>query len=74
MDENKNHNCQLLSAKMLGKMLSLSARTIWRLRSSEKLPRPVKIGGAIRWVQGTIEKWISMGCPNQKEFKSALNG
>ena len=68
MDENTKQHCQLLSAKALGKMLSLSARTVWRLRSSGKLPEPVKVGGAIRWEQGTIEEWIFMGCPNQKEF------
>ena len=68
-----NENCQLLSAKALGRMLSLSARTIWRLRSSGKLPAPVKVGGSIRFERGTIEKWISMGCPDRKEFEQFKN-
>lgn len=68
-NKNTNQNCQLLTAKALGKMLSLSARTVWRLRSSGKLPEPMKVGGAIRWEQGIIEKWIRMGCPNRKEFE-----
>jgi len=62
-------NIKLLSAKQLGNVLSLSARTIWRLRSSGKLPEPVKVGqGAIRWRQSDIEKWITMGCPDRKKF------
>ena len=69
-NKNTNQNCQLLTAKALGKMLSLSARTVWRLRSSGKLPAPVKVGGAIRWEQGIIEKWIRMGCPDCKEFET----
>ena len=70
MDENTKQNCQLLSAKTLAKMLSLSARTVWRLRSSGKLPEPVKVGGAIRWRQQDIERWTAMGCPNRKEFEA----
>lgn len=64
-----NQNCQLLSAKMLAKMLALSPRTIWRLRSAGKLPEPVKVGGSIRFEQGIIEKWVKMGCPDRKEFE-----
>ena len=68
MDENKNQNCQLLSAKALAKMLSTSVRSVWRYRSSGRLPETVKIAGAIRWRQSDLEQWIAMGCPNQKEF------
>ena len=65
-----NQTCQLLSAKALAKMLSLSARTVWRYRSSDQLPRPVKVGGAIRWRHTDIEKWISMDCPDRKTFEA----
>ena len=69
-NQGTNLNCQLLSAKALGKMLSLSARTIWRLRSSGKMPEPVKVGGAIRWrLEADIKPWIRMGCPDRKEFE-----
>jgi len=64
----ENQNCQLLTAKELSKILSTSVRSVWRYRSSGRLPETVKIAGAIRWRQQDIEQWISMGCPNQKEF------
>lgn len=64
-----NQNCQLLSAKALAKMLSLSVRTVWRLRSAGKLPETVKVGGSIRFERGTIDKWIRMGCPDRHEFE-----
>lgn len=70
MNEKTNQNIQLLSAKALAKMLSLSPRTIWRLRSSGKLPEPVKVGGAIRWrLEQDIKPWLSMGCPDRMEFE-----
>ena len=64
--------CQLLSAKSLAKQLSISTRTLWRYRSSGRLPRPVQIGGvgAIRWLQHDIDKWIGMSCPPQREFEA----
>lgn len=64
-----NHYPQLLSAKALAKMLSLSPRTVFRLRASNKLPAPVRVGGSIRWDHETVSKWISMGCPDRKEFE-----
>lgn len=38
-----------LDAKRLAEVLGLSVRTIRRLDSSGKLPRPVHIGGAVYW-------------------------
>lgn len=61
-------NTQLLTAKALAKILSTSVRSIWRYRSSGRLPETVKIAGAIRWRQSDIENWINLGCCSQKEF------
>ena len=54
----------LLSAQILGKRLGVSVRTLWRLRSSGKLPRPVRLGGAVRWRSADIDAWVAAGCPN----------
>lgn len=69
-NKNTNQTCQLLSAKALSKILATSVRSIWRYRSAQALPEPVKVGGAIRWRQSDIEKWVHMGCPNRKEFET----
>jgi excisionase family DNA binding protein len=53
----------LLSAKTLAKRLEVSVRTLWRLRSSGKLPEPVRIGGVIRWRTADIDAWVAAGCP-----------
>lgn len=65
-------SCQLLSAKALAKILSSSVRSIWRYRSSGRLPETLKIAGAIRWRQQDIELWISMGCPDRKTFEARM--
>jgi len=59
---------KLLTANAVGEMLSLSKRQIFRLKSSGRIPAPVKIGGSVRWKHTDIERWISLGCPDGKTF------
>lgn len=57
-----DENLCLLSAKELAKMLAVSVRTVWRLRSAGQLPIPVMIGGSCRWKLRDIEEWLSVNC------------
>jgi predicted DNA-binding transcriptional regulator AlpA len=63
---------QLLPAGVVGKMLSLSKRQIFRLKSSGKIPAVVRIGGSVRWKQTDIQKWIGLGCPDRKTFETIM--
>lgn len=53
----------LISAEEVAKLLQLSIRSVWRLRTSGRMPKPIRIGGAIRWRLLDIESWIAQGCP-----------
>ena len=53
----------LMTADQVAALLQISARTVWRLRSSGKLPRPVEVGGSVRWNCEQMRKWIAEGCP-----------
>ena len=64
---------QLLTAEAVGKMLSLSKRTIFRLDSSGRIPAPVRISGSVRWVESHIQKWIYLGCPERTVFEAKAN-
>ena len=68
--ENKNQKCQLLSAKTLGQMLSLSKRQIFRLNSCGKLPAPIRIGGSVRWDESEIVEFIKAGAPNRQTWEA----
>lgn len=61
---------ELLTVRTLAGILSTSVRSVWRYRSSGRLPAAVNIAGAIRWRRTDIEQWISMGCPCRKEFEA----
>jgi excisionase family DNA binding protein len=56
----------LVSADELAKMLDVSERTIWRLLSGGKLPRPLRLGGSVRWRLAEVTTWIAEGCPVPK--------
>jgi predicted DNA-binding transcriptional regulator AlpA len=62
MDENKNQNCRLISCRQLAKMLSLSPRTVWRLRSSQALPKPISVGSSKRWKLSDIKLYLECNC------------
>jgi len=71
MDEKTNQTCQLLSAKTLGRMLSLSKRQIFRLNSCGKIPAPIRIGGSVRWdLEGEIRPWLAAGAPDRRTWEA----
>ena len=53
----------MLTVNDLAEMLNCSARTVYRLTDSGRIPRPVKLGGLVRWPRKKIEHWIAAGCP-----------
>lgn len=56
----------LITAAELAKLLNVSTRTLWRLRSAGQLPQPVRLGGAVRWRIEEVKNWIAAGCPPLK--------
>jgi len=60
----------LLTVKEVAEMLGLSERTVYRLADVGKMPRPVKIGAAVRWRKKELDTWIEEGCPaSQRKAK-----
>ncbi len=53
----------LIDRRQVGELLNLSTRTVWRLLSAGKLPKPVRIGRSVRWSRSDLETWIANGCP-----------
>ena len=65
-----DHTCQLLTAKDAAKLCRLSKRSWFRLSSACRIPKPVRIGGSVRWRQSDIELWLEWNCPDRKEFEA----
>lgn len=52
---------RLLTAKQVAILLAVSERTVWRLDSAGKLPRPVRLGGSVRWRSYETHLWMAAG-------------
>ena len=61
-------NEQLLTAKAMGEMLSLSKRQIFRLNSAGMIPAPIRIGGSVRWAASMIVEWLQAGAPDRNTW------
>ena len=65
----KPNNEKLLTAQAVADKLSLSRRTIFRMKSSGTICNSITVGqGACRWRKSDIEQWIEWGCCSKKEF------
>jgi prophage regulatory protein len=58
-----------LSARELSHILGLSLRQVWRLNSVGKLPRPIRLGGSVRWRREEIIEWFNAGCPDRRTWE-----
>ena len=58
-----------LSAAELAKELGVSLRHIRRLDADGKLPRPVRLGGSVRWLVAEINEWLEAGAPDRKAWE-----
>ena len=53
----------MLTVHDVARMLNCSVRTVYRLVDTGRMPRPVKLGGMVRWPREAVESWIGQGCP-----------
>lgn len=58
---------RLGDARRVATLLGISPRHVFRLADADKMPRPLKLGGAVRWDLDALDQWISAGCPTCRE-------
>jgi len=59
----------MITAAQVARMLQVSLRTLWRMRSAGDLPTPLRVGAAVRWRKEEIIRWIADGCPSRKKAR-----
>lgn len=57
-----NMTNKLLSVRQVADLLCISERSIFRLVDAAKMPKPIRLGRAIRWNREEVETWIASGC------------
>lgn len=53
----------LIDSREAAKLLKVSPRTLWQMQSTGRMPKPLRIGRAVRWSLDVLKKWIEAGCP-----------
>lgn len=59
---------ELIDVKAVAKLLSCSARHVYRLVDAGKMPAPVKLGVLVRWRSAELANWLDAGCPTVSEW------
>ncbi|WP_390844697.1 helix-turn-helix transcriptional regulator [Anatilimnocola floriformis] len=60
---NSHPNDRLVTVEYVAGKLAVSTRSVWRLVSARKIVLPIKVGGATRWREAEITRWMAAGCP-----------
>jgi len=63
-----------ISANQLAELLGISKRHLWSLNAQGKLPRPVRLGRAVRWPLREIREWIASGAPDRDVWEQERTG
>ncbi len=63
-----------ISADEMAELLGISRAHVWRLHSQGRIPRPVRLGRAVRWDRATIERWLAVGAPTRERWEAMHKG
>ena len=61
---------ELLSVREVAGRLKVSSRQIWKLLSSGRFPKPVRLGRSVRWRAEDIARWVELDCPSRDRFEA----
>jgi len=59
-----------LSADEVAVLLGISRAHVWKLASTGRLPKPVRLGRAVRWDRKNLEAWLAAGAPSRDRWES----
>lgn len=63
-----------LAADEVAARLGVSPRHVWALNSSGRLPRPIRLGRAVRWNANELAAWLDAGCPSRQRWEAMRGG
>ena len=61
-------------APEVARLLGISERHLWALNSSGRVPRPLRLGRAVRWSVEELRDWIAAGAPERTRWEAMRAG
>lgn len=59
-----------VSAGELANRMGVSLRHVRRMDSAGLLPKPVRLGRAVRWPLDEVDRWLRAGAPGRKHWEA----
>ncbi len=69
MSQSRSTVTNVYTTNCLADALDTSVRSIRRLNSAGKIPKPSRLGGQLRWGHAEIEAWVRSGMPDRKTWE-----
>lgn len=63
-----------LPAADVAKLLGISERHLWALNASARVPRPFRLGRAVRWNLAELQAWLDAGSPSRDQWEKSKGG
>jgi len=60
----------LVDSNRVAELLAVSPRTVWALTSQGAIPKPVRLGRCVRWLEDEIHAWLRAGCPPRQRWET----
>ena len=64
----------LLTAQQAAEFLGVSVRFVYKLMNSGRMPRPIRLGRALRFRREELNAWVSAGAPPRHEWEARRQG
>lgn len=58
-----------VDAKGAAALIGISDRTWRRMNAAGQCPRPMKLGGAVRWRVAELREWVDAGAPSRAKWE-----
>lgn len=58
-----------VNAKQAARLINVSVRQLWRLNSTGRLPKPIRLGNCVRWRKAELEAFIQAGAPHREKWE-----
>jgi predicted DNA-binding transcriptional regulator AlpA len=63
----------LVPAPEASRICGVSEASWYRLKSSGKVPLPVRLGGRVLWRVDELRRWCAAGCPDLRTWQALEN-
>jgi predicted DNA-binding transcriptional regulator AlpA len=60
-----------VNARGVAVMLGVSVRQVWRLHTTGRLPRAIRLGNCVRWRKAELEAFVEAGCPTREKWEGS---